>query len=359
MADERQIKIANKIISDDSDCFIIAEIGQNHQGDIETCMRLFEMARFCGVDAVKIQKRHNRCLYTKKHFDTPYNSEHAFGSTYGLHRQALEFNKKEFKKLKRYAEKLGLVFFATAWDFKSADFLFDLGVDVFKIASADIHSIPLLEYVARLKKPMIVSTGTANFDDVVRAHEKIVKINKKLILMQCSAVYPAPAPLLNMKVIETFRKKFPETVIGFSNHFNGISVDPVAYCLGARVIEKHFTLDRTMKGSDHAFSLEPVGMKKLVRDLRRVRLALGDGIKKVFPEEELAKLKMGKCIVAAKSLPLGHKITKDDLAIKSPCEGLLPYHIDKFYGKILQVPLKKDRPLSFDHINDKKVIPRS
>ncbi len=346
----RQIKIADKVISDSSDCFVIAEIGQNHQGDVEICKRMFEMARFCGVDAVKIQKRNNRAVFTKKFFDTPYNSEHAFGPTYGLHRQALEFSKKEYKKLKRYAEKLGLIFFATAWDFQSADFLNDLNVDCFKIASSDIINIPLLKYVAKFKKPMIVSTGTANLDDVIRAHDEITDINNKLVLMQCTAVYPAPAQYLNMRVIETFRKKFPNTVIGFSNHFNGISVDPVAYCLGVRVIEKHFTLDRSMKGSDHAFSLEPVGMKKLVRDLRRIRLALGDGIKKMFKEEEPARFKMGKCIVAAKQLPQGHKITKNDLTLKSPCEGILPYHIEKFYGKILKTPLKKDQPLDFGYI---------
>lgn len=350
MITRRELKIGNKLVSDTSDCFIIAEIGQNHQGDVETCMRLFEMAKFCGADAVKIQKRHNRSVFTKKFFDTPYNSEHAFGPTYGLHRQALEFNLKEYKKLKKYAERLGLIFFATAWDFKSADFLNELDVECFKIASSDIINTPLLRYIARFKKPMIVSTGTANMDDVVRAYDTITSIHKKLVLMQCTAVYPAGAEFLNLKVIETFRKRFPDIVIGFSNHFNGISVDPVAYCLGARVIEKHFTLDRTMKGSDHIFSLEPVGMRKLIRDLRRVKIALGNGIKSMLKEEEQARYKMGKCILAAKNLHAGHKITKNDLIIKSPCEGILPYLIDEVIGKIIKVNLKSEQPLKFEHL---------
>ncbi len=351
-----QLKISNKVINDSSDCFIVAEIGQNHQGDTEICRRLFEAAKYCGVDGVKLQKRNNRSLYTKKYFNASYNSENAFGPTYGLHRQALEFNKKEYKSLKRYAEKLGLIFFATAWDEKSADFLDELDVPCFKIASADIINIPLLVYVAKKKKPIMLSTGTAKMDDVVRAHQAITKFNKHLAILQCTSVYPTPPELLNLRVIETYRKTFPETVIGFSNHFNGISVDPVAYYMGARIIEKHFTLDRSMKGSDHAFSLEPVGMRKLVRDLRRIKLAIGDGIKKFYPEEEPAKIKMGKCIVAARNLPAGHIITKKDLAFKSPYRGISPHYAQKLYGKKLKAALKKDAPLNFDHNEKTKYL---
>ena len=350
MSTNRTIKIAHKIISDESDCFVIAEIGHNHQGDLETAKRLFETAKYCGVDAVKLQKRNNRSLYTKKYFDTAYNSENAFGKTYGLHRQALEFGKKQYKYLKRYAEKLGIIFFVTAWDFKSVDFLNDIGVNCFKTASSDIHNIPLLTYVAKFKKPMIVSTGTATLEDVKRAYRAIVAINSKLVLMQCTAAYPAPAHLLDLRVIETYKKEFPEAIIGFSSHFNGISVDPVAYTLGARVIEKHFTLDRAMKGSDHAFSLEPVGMRKLVRDLQRVKMALGDGVKKFYEEEKAGLYKMGKCIVAARSLKAGQTIGRSDLTFKSPFEGLLPYEADKFYGKVLKTPLKKDQLLKLEYV---------
>lgn len=350
MTKKRELRIANKTINDDGDCFIIAEIGQNHQGDLETCKRLFEAAKYCGVDAVKIQKRNNRYLYTRKYFNSPYNSENAFGPTYGLHRQALEFNKREYQQLKRYAKKLGLIFFATAWDEKSADFLNELGVDVFKIASADINSIHLLKYVAKFKKPMIVSTGTATLDDVKRAVDAIFSVHKKIALLQCTAAYPAPAEVLNLKVIETYRKVFPEIVIGFSNHFNGISIDPVAYTLGARIIEKHFTLDRSMKGSDHAFSLEPVGMRKLARDLKRVRLALGDGVKRIYPEEIAGKNKMGKSLVAARHLKKGQKLAKKDILFKSPGEGLPPFMVDQFYDHVLKIDLKPDDFITLDHI---------
>ncbi|MCR4324864.1 MAG: N-acetylneuraminate synthase family protein [Candidatus Curtissbacteria bacterium] len=346
----RKLQIGDRLISDGSDCFVVAEIGNNHQGDIETCERMFEMAKFCGVDAVKLQKRNNRFLYTQKFFNSPYNSENAFGPTYGLHRQALEFGKRQYLHLKRHAKKLGLIFFATAFDHKSADFLEDIDVDCFKIASGDITNTPLLSYVAKFKKPMIVSTGTGTLDDVRRAYETIVKYNKKLAILHCTAVYPAPAHLLNLKVIETYRREFPDIVIGFSNHFNGISVDPVAYTMGARIIEKHFTLDRSMRGTDHAFSLEPVGMKKLVRDLKRVREALGDGIKKAYEEEEGGKQKMGKSVVAARKLLAGQKIKQDDLAFKSPGTGIPPYLAEEFYGKVLKVNLRPDQELTLEYV---------
>ena len=345
-----KVQIGDRTISDDSECFVIAEVGQNHQGNLDICKELFDAAKFCGVDAVKIQKRNNRHLYTKKYFNSIYNSGNAFAKTYGSHRQTLEFTKRQYQQLIKYARKLGLVFFATAWDEKSADFLDDIGVSCFKIASADIHSTHLLKYVAKFKKPMIVSTGTANIEDIGRAYNAILKNNNKIILMHCTSVYPTPASMLNLKTIESLKKEFPKAIIGFSNHFNGISVDPVAYTLGARVIEKNFKLDRAMKGSDHSFSLEPIGMRKLVRDLRRVRQALGDGVKKFYEEEREGLHKMGKSIVAAKNLKAGHKITKGDLAFKSPHVGLLPYEAEKFYGSVLKINLKQDQALEFRHV---------
>jgi len=346
----RQLKIENRIISDKSDCFVIAEIGHNHQGDLDTAKALFRSAKECGVDAVKLQKRHNRQLYTRKYFDSPYNSEHAFGPTYGLHRQALEFNKREYMALKKYAHKLGLIFFASPFDFKSVDFLEEIDVPCYKIASSDITNTSLLTYVAKTKKPMIVSTGAASFADVKRAHDTILPINKNLAILQCTAVYPVDPTQMDLRVIETYRNKFPNVVVGLSDHYNGIALDVAAYLLGARIIEKHFTLNRAMKGSDHAFSLEPVGMRKMVRDLRRTMVALGDGIKKFYDEEKSALYKMGKSIVAARNLPVGHRLRASDLAFKSPFESLHPYESHKIIGKKLKVKLRKDQPIFLEYV---------
>lgn len=349
MMGKRQIKIGDKLISDESECFVVAEIGHNHQGDLDTAKALFRSAKECGVDAVKLQKRHNRSLYTRKHFDSPYNSEHAFGPTYGLHRQALEFSKRDYKALKKYAKKLGLIFFATPFDTRSVDFLEEIDVPCYKIGSADIHNTPLLAYVAKTGKPVIISTGTATMADVKRAYDAVWPINKQIALLQCTASYPTDPAQMDLRVIETYRAKFP-TVVGLSDHYNGIALDVAAYLLGARIIEKHFTLNRAMKGSDHAFSLEPDGMRKMVRDLKRTVLALGDGVKKFYEEEKAALNKMGKCIVAAKNLPVGHIIVSSDLAFKSPFASLHPYEAEKILGKVLKVAVRRDQPLALEYV---------
>lgn len=350
MKKKRHLKIGSREIHDEADCFIVAEIGHNHQGDMKTCKELFKKAKECGVDAVKLQKRHNRKLYTKDYYHFVYTSENAFGRTYGLHREALEFDKDEYLELKRYAEKLGLIFFATAFDFESAEFLQEIDVPCFKIASGDLAHIHLLEHIARFGKPMVISTGGAGFEDVKRAYEAIIPINKNFAFLQCTSCYPADFAELDLHVIKTYRDEFSEHIIGWSGHDNGIAMAVAAYVLGARIIEKHFTLNRAMKGTDHPFSLEPVGMRKLVRDLRRARMALGDGKKKRYESEKPAILKMGKKIVAAKVLRKGHVIKRKDLAFKSPGDGLSPHHAKHFYGKKLKKSLKKDEALKKSYV---------
>lgn len=342
--------IKNKTISAESDCFVIAEIGHNHQGSVEIAKQLFKAAKECGVDAVKLQKRNNKKLYTKEFYNTPYNSENAYGSTYGLHREALEFGEKEFRELKKYADHLGLIFFATPFDFDSVDFLESLDTPLYKVASGDLRNMPLIEYIAKRGKPMLISTGGATLDDVKRAYKAVKEINPNFAILQCTASYPAEFSELNLHVISEYQRNFPNNIIGFSAHDNGIAMSVAAYVLGARVIEKHFTLNRIMKGTDHIFSLEPVGMKKLVRDLRRVRVGLGDGRKKMYESEKEPIHKMGKKIVAAKDIRKGHIITKKDLVFKSPGGGLHPYQIDKLIGKKVKIPLKEDESITFEHL---------
>jgi N-acetylneuraminate synthase/sialic acid synthase len=187
-------------------------------------------------------------------------------------------------------------------------------------------------------------------EDVVRAHDAVKPINPQLCVLQCTATYPAAFSELDLGVITTFRQRFPETVIGLSAHDNGIAMSVAAYVLGARVIEKHFTLNRAMKGTDHAFSLEPVGLRKLVRDLRRVRESMGDGVKKRHPAENNALLKMGKSLVAARSLPEGHKLSAADVAIKSPGGGRPPYEIDRVIGRKLKKGVQEDDSFSPDNL---------
>ena len=343
----RHLTIPPHDINDDSDCYVIAEIGHNHQGNLETAKELFRAAKECGAHAAKLQKRHNRSLFTRKMYDSPYENENSYGSTYGEHREALEFGLNEYQELQRYASEIGITFFATAFDFKSADFLAELDMPAFKMASGDLTNLPLLTYVARFQKPMILSSGGGTMDDVRRAYDTIMPINSQLCLLQCTAGYPPAFEQLNLNVVTTFREEFPDAVIGLSSHDSGIAMALVAYTLGARVVEKHFTLNRAMKGTDHAFSLERSGLRRLVRDFQRARIARGDGVKKTYDTEKAPLHKMAKKLVAARELPAGHVLTREDIAIKSPSDGLPPYEMEKVLGKVLSRPLSEDENISF------------
>ena len=344
----RELVIDGHCIDDGSDCYVVAEIGHNHQGDLSTAKALFRIAKECGVDAVKIQKRDNRALFTAEMYNKPYENENSFGKTYGEHREFLEFDRADYEELQHYARKLGLTFFATVFDFPSADFLRELEMPAYKFASGDLKNIPLMKCVARFGKPIIISTGGGTLEDLQRVYDAVAPINEQLCFLQCTARYPTPPEEMNLRVIGTLRERFPNVLIGLSDHYNGIAMGPVAYVLGARMIEKHFTLNHTMKGTDHALSLEPIGMRKLVRDLRRTRLALGDGVKRTFPNESDAVLKMGKKLVAARPLPGGHVLTDADIAIKSPGDGLPPWELERLLGRRLTRPVDADENLSHD-----------
>ncbi|MBI5526034.1 MAG: N-acetylneuraminate synthase family protein [Deltaproteobacteria bacterium] len=347
----RVIVLDGRRVDDSSDCYVIAEVGHNHQGDVEKAKQMFQMAKFCGADAVKLQKRHNKGLYTLEQYNKPYDNENSFGRTYGQHREALEFGRDEYKALKRFAKKIGITFFATAFDFKSADFLEDLDMPAYKIASGDLKTLPLLRHVAKFGKPMIISTGGATMDDIQRVYDALMPVNRQLCFLQCTATYPTQPEELDLKVIETMRSRFPDVVIGLSDHYNGIAMAVVAYLLGARVIEKHFTLNHSWKGTDHAFSLEPIGLQKMIRDLHRVRIALGDGTKKVHKNEAGPLVKMGKKIVAARPLKKGHVLTRRDLALKSPGDGLAPYEMERTVGKRLKKSLAADENVQLDDLD--------
>jgi sialic acid synthase len=347
---DRSLQIGTFQIDDNSDCYIVAEIGHNHQGSVQKAMELFQAAKECGAHAVKLQKRDNRSLYTREFYDKAYENENSFGPTYGAHREALELDWEQYRELQAYAQRLGLDFFATAFDFASADFLARLEVPAFKIASGDLKNTPLLKYVAQFQKPILLSTGGAEMEDVQRAYDAVMRINPRLCIMQCTAGYPPPFEELSLKVISSFREAFPDIVIGFSAHDNGIAMALAGYMLGARVIEKHFTLDRAAKGTDHAFSLERPGLRRMVRDLRRLRIALGDGIKRPYPSEKAPLYKMGKKLVAARNLSAGHSIMRDDIAIKSPNDGIPPYQLDRIVGRVLTRSLAEDENIRWDDL---------
>lgn len=349
---QHQLMIGNSLINDESACYVIAEIGHNHQGDLQKARQLFIAAKEAGADAVKLQKRENKMLFTQEAFNRPYDNPNSFGATYGEHREFLEFNWHQYVELQKFAQELGLDFFSTAFDIPSADFLMKLDPVAFKIASGDLCSIPLLKHVAAFGKPMIISTGGGTMDDVKRAYDAIMPINPQLSILQCTAAYPPEWHEINLRVIETFRKTFPGAVIGLSSHDSGIAMAVAAYMLGARIIEKHFTLNRAMKGTDHKFSLEPDGMRKMVRDLRRVHVALGDGIKRTYESEKMPLEKMSKSIVTHRDLPAGHVLMECDITMKIPGGGISPYEMDKLIGMKLTRSLNKDQMIQWTDLEN-------
>jgi len=348
---QRTLTIDSFQINDDSDCYVIAEIGHNHQGDLDQAKELFLAAQECGAHAVKLQKRDNRAMFTKEIYNQIYDHRNSYGKTYGDHREFLEFEQEEYEELIRYAKEIGITFFSTAFDFNSADFLEALEMPAYKIASGDLNNIPLIKHVANFQKPMIISTGGGLMDDVRRAYDTIMPINPQLCIMQCTSGYPAGFDELNLRVISTFRERFPKAVIGLSAHDNGIAMAVVGYVLGARVVEKHFTLNRALRGSDHAFSLERPGMRRMVRDLERTRLALGDGVKRRYPSEVKPLYKMGKKLVAAKDLTKGHIVAREDIAVKSPNDGIPPFEIDNIIGKTIKRDLVEDENFAYEDLS--------
>lgn len=317
---------------------------------MKTAKRLFRAAEYCGADAVKLQKRDNRSLFTDELFNKPYENENSYGLTYGSHREALEFGREEYLELQDYAHELDLDFFATAFDRPSVDFLEEIDVPAFKVASSDIRNVPLLRRLAATGRPVIISTGGASLADIRRAHEIVRSGTSEIAILQCTAGYPAKWEELDLRVIETYRELFPDAVIGLSSHDNGIAMPLAGYVLGARIIEKHFTLDRTMRGSDHSFSLEPQGLEKLVRDLRRANVALGDGTKRTYASEEQPLLKMAKKLVAAADLDEGHVLEPQDIAVKSPGDGICPSKFDELVGTRLRCAVQRDEGFSLEMI---------
>jgi sialic acid synthase len=348
----RELIVDGRAITRDGPAYVIAEIGNNHQGELEKAKALIHAAKECGVDAVKLQKRDNRVLFTHAYYESPYDNENSYGSTYGEHREFLELPKSAWFELSRFAGDEGVAFVSAAFDEPSADLMADLDVDAFKFASGDLLNVPFLRYVADKGKPMFLSTGGGTLEDIDRAVDAILARNDQLCVLHCTAAYPAEIEDLNLSVITTLRERYPDLVIGLSDHHNGIAMAPVAFMLGARVFEKHFTLNHAWKGTDHAYSLMPDGMRRFVRDLHRVPVALGDGVKRRLPSEERPLEKMGKKLVATRELPAGHVLADGDLAAKSPADGgLPPYEIDRLLGKRLNRALSFEQDVTFEDVD--------
>jgi sialic acid synthase len=289
----RAFTIGTRTITDSSPCYVIGEIGHNHQGKTETAAQLIRACARAGVDAVKLQKRDNERLYAASLLNAPYENENSFGPTYGEHRRKLEFGMQGYVSCKTVAQAAGVDFFATAFDEASADFLMELGVPAIKIASGSVLDRHLLKHVGRLGIPLIVSTGGTGWDELDGTVELLTGLSSPFALLHCTAAYPVRCDAeLNLLAIVAMRMRYPDVVIGWSGHDPGVSMSLIAYAYGARILEKHVTLNRAMKGTDHAFSLEPKGLQVLCEDLKRAHVANGDGVKRLYDSERKPLAKM-------------------------------------------------------------------
>lgn len=300
----RAIVIDERRIADDEPAWVVAEIGGNHGGSIDTAKQMIHAAADSGAHAVKFQIRDNATLYSRALLDQVYDNENSYGPTYGAHREALELTVEDLEKLSALARWRQMTCFATAFDEASADKLVALGMPAFKLASGALTDLDLLRYVAQFKKPIILSTGGGTYRDVDTAVELLTGTRAPFALLHCTASYPCAFEELNLRCIPVMLERYPQTVIGWSGHDNGIAMSVAAYTLGARIIERHVTLNRASKGTDHSFSLEPAGFKKLCRDLERARVALGTGVKQYYDSERKPIAKMRRRLT-----PDGLKIT--------------------------------------------------
>ncbi len=275
------VKIANRLIGNGSKTFFIAEIGINHNGSLETTEKLIRECKIAGVDAVKFQKRTIDKVYTKE--ELAKERESVFGKTNGDLKKGLEFSNNDFRKIDKICKDNNIIWFASCWDEESVDFMESFDIPCYKIASASLTDKNLLEYTAKTKKPIIISTGMSTEDEIEKS-VKLFDLNN-LIILHCTSAYPCNIEELNLSYIKTLKKNY-DCPIGYSGHEVGLSTTLAAVALGAKVVERHVTLDRSMWGSDQSASIEPQGLKKLVRDIRTFEEAYGDGKKKVYESEK-------------------------------------------------------------------------
>ncbi|MFN0071861.1 MAG: N-acetylneuraminate synthase family protein [Chloroflexota bacterium] len=335
------INIGARAIGEDYPCYIIAEAGVNHNGSLDLAKKLVDIAQEAGADAVKFQKRTVGDILIAEALNRPYTVPTALGPTYGEHREKLELSADEWAELSEHCQVSGIAMLASGWDKKSVDFLDELGIPAFKVASADLTNLPLLVHTAKKNKPVILSTGMSDLDEIDLAVETIRKFNDRLILLQCTSTYPADNEKIHLRVMATYRQRYG-ILIGYSGHERGLAPTEAAVALGANVIERHFTIDRTMVGPDHAASLEPDGLRRLIRNVRNIEKALGSPEKQIVEGEWGVRERLAKSVVAAVEIPAGTTLTIEMLTLKGPGTGIKPVSVPDLVGRVTQQTIGVD-----------------
>lgn len=335
----------NRWIGEGCEPYVIAEIGINHNGSFELCKKMIDAAARSGVDAIKMQKRTIEEMYTKDALDVPYTKPYAFGPTYGAHKHALEFSDEQYIELQKYTHEKGVEFLVSGFDSTSFEFIEKvLNCPVHKVASPFITDYPLLKQVAEYGKPIFLSTGMHSMEEIKASVEFIKKINDKLMVFHAVTMYPVPNDMVNLNVIKTFKNELG-TLVGYSSHDTGVAIPAASVALGACVIEKHFTLDRTMIGPDHAASVEPRGMELIKKYTTAVAQSLGSYERDNNEHEKAARIKYGVSLTSKCAIAEGETITEENIMVKCPGGGISPALYWEMLGKKATKNIEADKTI--------------
>lgn len=330
----KSITIEDYTISNNTPVFIIAEAGVNHNGDMNIAKEMIDVAAEAGANAVKFQNFKAKDLILETVEKAPYQKETTdVNETQYEMLKRLEISKEQNMQLQEYCKKRNIIFLSTPFEKKSLKELCELGVGAIKIAATDLTNIQFLRQIAKTGKPMILSAGMCYLEEVYLALQAIHPINKKVVLLQCTANYPIEDDEANIQVISKLRDEFG-IIVGYSDHSKGIGASPYAVALGAKVIEKHFTLDRCLEGPDQLASITPDELKGLVKEIRRVEAYLGNGVKMPTCSEQMTRKSLQKCLVASKKIEVGEKFCEENIVAKrTNGEGISALYYDKLIAR--------------------------
>lgn len=340
----KEIEVYGKKIGEGHPAYIIAEIGNNHNGSLELAKKSVIAAHMAGADAVKFQKRSLGDVFTKDLLNQPQTSSRALGTTYGEYRQSLELDEKQLERIKNLAHHLGMAFFATPFDLKSVEVLANIGMDAWKVASFDATHKDLLEAVAKKGQPMFLSTGMSTLEERDEAVKTILKYNKNLIIKHCVSVYPTPDNDLNLGAVPFLKERYAPLPIGYSGHEIGYMPTVAAVAIGAKSVERHFTVDKSLPGPDHStVSLDALEFAQMVREIRKIERAVADNKIYLHDGEIKHRQKHSKSIVAKVAIPAGTVISENHLAFKSTgVGGIKPTLFHTVVGKKTKIALEPD-----------------
>jgi len=341
----KSIRIGKTLVGEGHKCYVIAEIGSNFDGSLTKAKKLIKLVKDCGANAAKFQSFKTEELLSKKGF----NKKSAFqskwkNSVWDTYRKA-ELPRSWHEKLASYAKKIGIDFFTSPWDFEAVDILDELDAPAIKVGSGDITYHKILEYIARKNRPILLSTGASNIKEISSAVKKIKSSgNNKIILLHSVVQYPSPIKDANLKVLETLKSKFGLNV-GYSDHSPGILIPLTSVALGACVIEKHFTINQKLKGPDHPHSLEPPLFREMIKNIRIIEKALGDGVKRPMPSEKQTIIIQRRGIWTTKNVKKGDRFSSENIKSLRPVFGLSASYFDQILGKKAKKNYHKYEPI--------------